>query len=55
MKDSRYVFAGNRMFVLEKMIHLGLNIVKIWAVKGSYLQSYLEEKNIVYFLIEEKE
>ena len=55
MKDTRYVFAGNRAFVLERMLELGLNVVKIWAVEGSYLQRYLEEKSMEYSLVEDKE
>lgn len=53
MRDT-YVFAGNRAFVLEQMLKLKLNIKKIWAVKGSYLQRYLEDKNIEHTLIENK-
>lgn len=55
MDEARYVFAGNRAYVLERMLQLNLNIVKIWAVKNSYLQRYLEQSKIQYSLIEEKE
>ncbi len=53
MRDT-YVFAGNRAYVLEQMLKLKLNIKKIWVVKGSYLQRYLEDKNMKYSLIENK-
>lgn len=54
MMKGTYVFAGNRAFVLEQMLKLGLNIKEIWAVKGSYLQRYLDNKNMKYSLIENK-
>lgn len=53
--NKKYVFAGNRAFVLEKMLDLGLEVVKIWAVKNSYLQKYLDQKKLKYFLIEKRE
>lgn len=54
MTRDTYVFAGNRAFVLEQMFKIGLDIKKIWAVKGSYLQRYLDDKNMKYSLIENK-
>lgn len=53
--NKEYVFAGNRAYVLEKMLELGLTVTKIWAVKNSYLQTYLEENNLIYSVIENKE
>lgn len=53
--NKKYVFAGNRAFVLEKMLDLGLEVVEIWVVKNSYLQKYLEQKKIKYLLIENRE
>lgn len=55
MKSVKYAFAGNRAFVLEKMFELGLDIAQIWAVKGSYLEHYLRERNMGYLPIGEKE
>lgn len=55
MEEMRYVFAGNRAYVLEKMRELKLNILKIWAVKNSYLQCYLDREKIKYSLINNKE
>lgn len=54
MKEIRYTFAGNRASVLQKMIELNLNVVKIWAVDNSYLQRFLDEKGIPYTLIKDK-
>lgn len=54
MDKAKYVFAGNRASVLEKMFEMKLDIVKIWAVENSYLQRYLDEKKIEYSLIRDK-
>ena len=37
------------------MFELELDVEKIWAVKGSYLQRYLEDNDISYSLIENKQ
>lgn len=54
--DGKFVFAGNRAFVLEKMLSLGLQITKIWAVENSVLQNYLENNklDICYTIIGDK-
>lgn len=54
MQGKRFAFAGNRASVLIKMRELGLDVVKIWAVKGSYLQRYLEQNDIAYCEVEKK-
>lgn len=55
MNQSKFAFAGNRAFVLQKMGQLNLNIIKIWAVKDSYLQRYLDSISADYSLITDKE
>ena len=55
MLNSKFVFSGNRFFVLEEMLQLGLDVKKIYAVKDSFLQKVLEEKNIGYFVLPKKE
>jgi methionyl-tRNA formyltransferase len=55
VSNARYVFAGNRFFVLEEMINLKLNIVKIFAAKESYLQKELDKRSISYNIIESKD
>lgn len=52
---KKILFAGNRVSVLKKMFELELDLEKIWAAKGSYLQRYLEDNNISYSLIENKQ
>lgn len=47
-KEKRFVFAGNRFFVLGEMIRLGLNVVEIYVLKGSYLEKELKKKGIDY-------
>ena len=54
MKNKKFVFAGNRANVLQKMMELKLDIVKIWAVENSYLQRFLEENRIPYEVIKNK-
>ena len=51
MENKKYAFAGNRAFVLQRMRELGLNIVKIWAVRGSYLERYLDKEELEYSVI----
>lgn len=54
LKNKRFVFAGNRAFVFQRMQKLGLNIVKIFAVKNSYFQKFLESQAIDFEIIENK-
>ena len=55
MKRNKYVFAGNRAFVLQRMRELNFDICRIWAVKGSYLEKYLDREGLEYRTIEEKD
>lgn len=58
MKDGvmrKYVFAGNRFYVLREMLNLNLNAVKIFAHKNSYLEKELIKNNIEYELIQDKQ
>ena len=50
----RYVFIGNRYFVLQKMLELNCDIKKIYAVKDSFLEKYLKGKRIEYTVLPEK-
>lgn len=52
---EKFVFAGNRAYVLERMLELGLEVVHIWAVNGSYLQKFLVSHNMDYSVIDSKE
>ncbi|HRE41342.1 MAG TPA: formyltransferase family protein [Ignavibacteria bacterium] len=54
MDTLRYVFAGNRFFVLEEMLKLGLDISNIFACKNSYLEKELIKRNIDFNLIDDK-
>lgn len=52
MKDNRrYIFTGNRFFVLQKMIELNLNIVKIFVVRDSFCQKELETRGIEFEIL----
>ncbi len=55
MKNKKFAFAGNRAFVLQRMRELQLDICEIWAVKGSYLEKYLDREGLAYNIIEDKD
>lgn len=38
MKEARFVFVGNRRFVLEAMLEAKVNIVQIFVVEGTHLE-----------------
>ena len=54
MGKATYIYAGNRFFVLERMLQHGLNIVAIYAVPDSYLHRALDERGMSGILIESK-
>lgn len=54
MNQNKYVFAGNRASVFAKMRELKLEITKIYAVQGSYLECYLKSRDIEYEVINNK-
>lgn len=54
MKAKRFVFAGNRFFVLEEMLAAGLDLVKVLVVEGSFLQRVLEQRGMEFVVIESK-
>lgn len=55
VSGKRFVFAGNRFFVLEEMLAKGLDLVRILAVENSFLQRVLTEKGIGFTVIESKQ
>lgn len=55
MKPLRYVFAGNRVFVLEKMLKLGLSLVGIYAVRDSYLARELTRRRVAFQILPSKQ
>jgi len=48
MKDKQYVFAGNRFFVLGKMLEEQLPITKIFAPPSSFLERELVGRGIAF-------
>lgn len=54
MNNKKYIFIGNRFYVLKKMQELGCNIVKIYAVKNSFLEKYLKKIGKSYEVITSK-
>jgi len=50
----KFVFAGNRFFVLEEMLKKRLLVIKIFVVKGSYLEHELNKRKIKHSLIASK-
>lgn len=51
MTPLRYVFAGNRFFVLERMLELGLTLVRIYAVRDSYLARELPRRGLSFEIL----
>lgn len=54
-QNDKYIFVGNRAYVLEAMLKLGLNVVKIYAIKNSFLSRWLDEQHIEYEYVENKQ
>lgn len=52
--DNKYVFVGNRAFVLERAIELGIPFDAVFAVKDSYLAKFCDENKISYHTIQSK-
>lgn len=54
MDKRKYIFIGNRFYCLNKMLELGLDIIDVIAVKGSFLERELIQRNLAYTLLESK-
>jgi methionyl-tRNA formyltransferase len=54
MQKLKFIFAGNRSFVLEELLSRNLNVIKIYVVPNSYLQKYCESKKIAFEIIQNK-
>ena len=55
MKDKKFVFVGDRCRVLEELLNLDLNVIKIFCVKGSFLERDLISREIDYELLESRD
>lgn len=53
-EKTKYVFVGNRKFVLEEMKNLKLNICEIISIKGSHLERQLNQYSIKHIVISNK-
>ena len=51
----KYIFVGNRANVFKKMLQMNCDLVKVFAVKGSYLEKDLQEIGYNYKSIVSKE
>lgn len=51
---DKFIFVGNRFFVYEKMLSLGLNVTTVYAVKDSFLEKELVKRNIPYEILPKK-
>ncbi len=51
---KRYIFVGNRFYVLEKMLENKLNIVKIYVPAGSFVEIELKKRQMTYTVLPEK-
>ncbi|MES2701974.1 MAG: formyltransferase family protein [Bacteroidota bacterium] len=54
LRGKKFCFAGNRFFVLEELLNAGLDVVKIFAVPGSFLERELAARGLPYESIENK-
>jgi methionyl-tRNA formyltransferase len=50
----RYIFAGNRFFVLEQMLRMNLPVVQIFALRGSFLERELLTRGLPFENIPDK-
>lgn len=55
MDKRKYIFIGNRFYCLSKMLKLGLDVIDVIAVKGSFLEKELIQRNLAYTLLESKQ
>ena len=53
-ENLRYVFVGNRKFVIDEMLSLRLEIAEIFAIKGSHLERQLLERGVSFKVVEAK-
>lgn len=44
--DRRFVFIGNRRFVLERMIAAGVNLTAVYVIAGTHLERDLQRKSV---------
>lgn len=51
---DKYVFVGNRKYVLDEMIRSGLNVCKILVMKDSYLHNVIKKSNLDYVVVDSK-
>jgi methionyl-tRNA formyltransferase len=54
VSGKRFIFAGNRFFVLEEMLKQNLNVQTIFAVANSYLEKELTKRKIAFQVIANK-
>ena len=50
----KYLFVGNRKFVLEEMISKNLNLVQVLVVENTHLHREIDSLNILYKIISNK-
>jgi methionyl-tRNA formyltransferase len=48
MENYKYVFAGNRFFVLQKMLEMNMPVVQVFALRDSFLARELQTKGIAF-------
>lgn len=50
-KMDKFIFVGNRFFVYEKMINMGLDVTTVYAVRDSFLEKELLNRKIPYEIL----
>ena len=51
MDTKKYVFVGNREYVLRRMIDMGLNIQAVFVMENSFLQHRLEKMHFIDYTV----
>lgn len=55
INNKKCIFVGNRYYVFQKILEFGFDIVKVYAVKNSFLERFLIENEVQYEELPQKE
>ena len=51
IKNKKYVFVGNREYILRDMLKKDLNVSTVWVIENSYLHHVLENNKFVDYIV----
>jgi len=55
MQKTKYIFCGNRFNVLEEMLNLKLQVEKVFAVSGSYLEKEMIARGLDHITVDHQQ